>query len=87
MVASNNPAGRIEMTFDVHVACDEEIEQLQTQLATANKKNKQYHTALEKITHDPCHAYEGCTNKICVCPRGIALAAIEDVLKESEVSK
>lgn len=44
-----------------------------TELKAENKKLRK---ALEEISHDPCHAYEGCNDIKCVCPRGIAKQAL-----------
>lgn len=45
---------------------------------TLETENKRLREALEEISHDPCHSYEGC-----VCPRGIAIEALKNEANDS----
>lgn len=43
-------------------------EQMDAQAA----ENTKLREALENISHEPCVAYDGCDDKKCECPRGMA---------------
>lgn len=41
-------------------------------------ENKRLREALRKISHEPCMAYDGCDDKKCTCPRGMAQQALQE---------
>ncbi len=55
---------------------EETWEDLETTIAAQAKELEGYKKALVELSHQPCLGYDGCDDKKCVCPRGIAEQAL-----------